>query len=130
MNLIKVYNTYKIEITGVIAWALFSFAAVRFIPIYIPTKFAHLLTHNICSLVFLFYFFIYYRSEFGIKKFLFLMLAFNLGFHFFNFLYQQLLDIHGYKFELVPIIALILLNLLLCFFVYLIIIKVIKRNDK
>jgi hypothetical protein len=123
-------NTYKIEITGVIAWALFSFATIKFIHIYIDTVLSHLLTYGICSLIFLLYFFTYYRSNFGLKKFLFLMLAFNIGFHLLDATYLWLINIREFDYDLGAMITMILADLFLCFFVYLGINKIISRYKK
>lgn len=130
MSLKDIYNTYKIEITGVIAWIFFSFATVRFIPIYINTKLAHLLTYNICSLLFLAYFFMYYRTEFSTKKFLILILIFNLGFSFLNNTYQWLVYLRKFEFDIETIVATIFINFLLWFPIYFITNQIIKRNRK
>jgi len=130
MILQKLYGNYKIEITGVIAWTVFTFGALNLIPIYITSEFIHIKVFLICSVIFLLYLFSYYRSAFSFKKFLVIMLIYNVGFCLLNLPYNHLVYFPAAEFDLSGAVITGLINLTICFVVYSVIKKIIAVRTK
>lgn len=84
-------SDFTVISTGVIAWSLFAFGAIKLVVIYAahPSVTA-LIAHNVASIIFLLYFIGYLKSRFTIFHLLILWLSYNAGVIACNWFYNYL----------------------------------------
>jgi hypothetical protein len=127
----KIYSNYKVEITGIISWVLFAFGAVKLWGVFLSKTFLpFLLPYNICSIIYLLYFTSYYKPDFGVKKFILLVISFNVGFYLLHFSYFWLVALERIEIPISSLIASFVINAVLCTIVYLIICAIIKNKKQ
>ncbi len=77
--------------TGIIAWLVLAFAAIKLSIIYATSpRLAYLLAYNISSFIFLMYFIGYFKERFGFGYLVLLIVAYNVGINILHFLYNHL----------------------------------------
>jgi hypothetical protein len=130
MNVRRIYTEHKIEITGVISWIVFTYGAIILIPIYVTKEFTHVIIYGLCSLLFLLFFFLHYRTKFRFIYFLILILVFNIGFALLQVLYEYLIDLEPPRRDIGDTVELMLADLALCSFFYFVINGIIKQKKR
>lgn len=122
---------YKIELSGILAWVLFTFAALRLIDICISQSlWVYFGVYSLCSLMYTWYFSVYYRPHFTFLRFLFIILIFNIGIHLSDFTYDQVVYLREEGMRLAGRIFFAVINLIFSTFSYFIIRIVHKSNQQ
>ena len=117
-NPIQLYRNYRIEISGLMAWSVFTTSAVKFVPIFLHFQWVTISTFFFCSILFLAYFFIYYRKNFTFKKFFVLNLVFSIGFLVLHYTYSNALYLYSTDIEPAFVFGVLFSNLILSLILY------------
>lgn len=80
---------------GLFSWILMCFCAVKFSMVYTSSLLTgYFITYNISAIIFLCYFFTYFRHRFNFLLLLLFALLYNVGIHLFLFIYHHSILIH------------------------------------
>lgn len=117
--------------TGISAWLLLAFAAIKLSVIYARNPFvAYLLAYNISSVVFLLYFIGYFKQRFGFGYLLLLVVTYNIGINILHFIYNELFLLRQPSMEFHRALASATVNLLLMVIMWAALYLFIKPRSK
>jgi hypothetical protein len=130
MGIGQFLKAYKIELSGILAWALFTFAATKLCGVYIHKPFSSLITYNVSAVLALLYFFSYYRQEFSLNKFFIVSLSINILAQSFLVLYNWLLNLSGSgpEFDIAGLFAVLVVNMIVLSLVYSLMRVIVNRK--
>jgi hypothetical protein len=128
MRIRSFLTTYKVELTGIPSWGLFTFAASSLATVFISWPFAGLVSYNLCALISLLYFFSYYRRAFTMGKFFIFFAGLSTTNIALHFAYNQLLLLQSPDYPFFSAFLICGLNLLLLGSVYFILSHYIRKR--
>lgn len=112
----NIKNDFKVELSGVLSWALLSFSIVKLSLIYSSHPILiFLITYNICSIIFLLFFFGFYKERHSFIKHIRLTFFYNVAMLVYDILYNELILIYKTElsYKVAAFIAIFVFNLFL-----------------
>jgi len=112
----------EVTLTGIVAWLLFSFSAVKLAVLYTSNpRIAYYVTYNICGVLFLLYSYSYLRYRFNAIYWLAIFMVFNTGVHLVELVYKYFFLIYTPAFKVSIFITTSVINLMVLAVTYLLI---------
>ena len=132
LNTIAAYTSKKVEISGVVAWAILTLGAVRLLPIYLTASITEIIVYAVCCIFFVIYLRVSLGRALTYKKFLLLILWWSAAMTIINICYNELTTTPHHQPEIGPnaglgILATII-NIFFCSIVYVLIAQIPHRK--
>ena len=128
---LRISKNYILLITGIFAWDILSFSILKLSLIYTSNVLlTYLITYNICCIIYILYFNVYYKVRFNLKILLLLVCFYNVGINLLDFLYNEIILIQKIEFNVALFFISVISNLIISSLLYLFIMLIKKWFKK